>query len=164
MNTEEILLQILEEQKKTRADINDIRTDISEMRTDINGIHLEINEMRSEMNEMRSDITELQNNQREMLDRQDKFDERMAGFESRQDNFDKKLDNVEAKQDTLEKDVKSIKITLENEVSPAIRTLTEMQVQNSGRLVVIENDVRDLKDNFAINEVLFGLEKMKSHG
>ena len=164
MNTEEILLQILEEQKKTRADINDIRTDISEIRTDINGIHSEINEMRSEMNEMRSDITELQNNQREMLDRQDKFDERMAGFESRQDNFDKKLDNVEAKQDTLEKDVRSIKITLENEVSPAIRTLTEMQVQNSGRLVVIENDVRDLKDNFAINEVLFGLEKMKSHG
>lgn len=143
MNTEEILLQILDEQKKTRADINDIRTEI---------------------NEMRSDITELQNNQREMLDRQDKFDERMAGFEGRQDNFDKKLDNVEAKQDTLEKDVKSIKITLENEVSPAIRTLTEMQVQNSGRLVVIENDVRDLKDNFAINEVLFGLEKMKSHG
>ena len=164
MNTEEILLQILEEQKKTRADINDIRTDISEMRTDINGIHSEINEMRSEMNEMRSDITELQNNQREMLDRPDQFAERMAGFESRQDNFDKKLDNVEAKQDTLEKDVKSIKITLENEVSPAIRTLTEMQVQNSGRLVVIENDVRDLKDNFAINEVLFGLEKMKSHG
>lgn len=143
MNTEEILLQILEEQKKTRADINDIRTDI---------------------NEMRSDITELQKNQREMLDRQDKFDERMVGFESRQDNFDKKLDNVEAKQNTLEKDVKSIRITLENEVSPAIRTLTEMQVQNSGRLVVIENDVRDLKDNFAINEVLFGLEKMKSHG
>ena len=157
MNTEEILLQILDEQKKTRADINDIRTDINEMRTDINSIH-------SEINEMRSDITELQNNQREMLDRQDKFDERMAGFESRQDNFDKKLDNVEAKQDTLEKDVKSIRITLENEVSPAIRTLTEMQVQNSGRLVVIENDVRDLKDNFAINEVLFGLEKMKSHG
>lgn len=143
MNTEEILLQILDEQKKTRADINDIRTDISEMR---------------------SDITELQKNQREMLDRQDKFDERMASFEGRQDNFDKKLDNVEAKQDTLEKDVKSIRITLENEISPAIRTLTEMQVQNSGRLVVIENDVRDLKDNFAINEVLFGLEKMKSHG
>lgn len=150
MNTEEILLQILEEQKKTRADINDIHTDI--------------NEMRSEMNEMRSDITELQKNQREMLDRQDKFDERMAGFESRQDKFDEKLDNVEAKQATLEKDVRSIRITLENEVSPAIRTLTEMQVQNSGRLVVIENDVRDLKDNFAINEVLFGLEKMKSHG
>ena len=143
MNTEEILLQILEEQKKTRADINDIRTDISEMRTDINGIHSEINEIRSEMNDMRSDITELQNNQREMLDRQERLENR---------------------QDTLEKDVKSIKITLENEVSPAIRTLTEMQVQNSGRLVVIENDVRDLKDNFAINEVLFGLEKMKSHG
>ena len=143
MNTEEILLQILEEQKKTRADINDIRTDINEMRADINGIHSEINEMRSEMNEMRSDITELQNNQREMLDRQERLENR---------------------QDTLEKDVKSIKITLENEVSPAIRTLTEMQVQNSGRLVVIENDVRDLKDNFAINEVLFGLEKMKSHG
>ena len=136
MNTEEILLQILEEQKKTRADINDIRTDINEMRTDINGIH-------SEINEMRSDIMELQNNQREMLDRQERLENR---------------------QDTLEKDVKSIKITLENEVSPAIRTLTEMQVQNSGRLVVIENDVRDLKDNFAINEVLFGLEKMKSHG
>ncbi len=149
MNTEEILLQILEEQKKTRADINDIRTDINgihseinEMRSDINGIHSEINEMRSDMTEMRSDITELQNNQREMLDKQNKF---------------------EAKQDTLEKDIKSIKITLENEVSPAIRTLTELQVQNSVRLVDIERDVRDLKDNTAINEVLFGLERMKTN-
>ena len=77
-------------------------------------------------------------------------------------NVETRLNNVEAKQDSLEKDVKSIKLTLENEVSPAIRTLTEMQVQNSGRLVVIEKDVCDLKDNFAINEVLYGLEKMRA--
>lgn len=121
MTTEEILLQILDEQKKMSSDIT----------------------------EMRSDINELQVNQREML--------------NRQINLENKVDGLENKVDGLDKDVKSIKITLENEVSPAIKTLTEMQIQNSGRLVVIKKDVQDLKNNFAINEVLFGLEKMRAN-
>ena len=135
MTTEEILLQILDEQKKMSSDITEMRSDITDLRSDITDI-------RSDITEMRSDINELQNNQSEMLHRQI---------------------NLENKVDGLDKDVKSIKITLENEVSPAIKTLTEMQIHNSGRLVVIESDVRDLKDNFAINEVLFGLEKIRAN-
>lgn len=135
MTTEEILLQILDEQKKMSSDITEMRSEITDIRSDIT--------------EMRSDINELQNNQSEML--------------HRQINLENKVDGLENKVDGLDKDVKSIKITLENEVSPAIKTLTEMQIHNSGRLVVIESDVRDLKDNFAINEVLFGLEKMRAN-
>lgn len=135
MTTEEILLQILDEQKKMSSDITEMRSDITDMQ--------------SQMSEMRSDINELQVNQREML--------------NRQINLENKVDGLENKVDGLDKDVKSIKITLENEVSPAIKTLTELQVHNSGRLVVIKKDVQDLKNNFAINEVLFGLEKMRAN-
>ena len=142
MTTEEILLQILDEQKKMSSDITEMRSDITDMQ--------------SQMSEMRSDINELQVNQREMLNRQ-------INLENKVDGLENKVDGLEIKVDGLDKDVKSIKITLENEVSPAIKTLTEMQIQNSGRLVVIKKDVQDLKNNFAINEVLFGLEKMRAN-
>lgn len=141
MNTDEILLQILEEQKKMRSDMND---------------------MRSEMTDMRSDITELQKNQREMLDRQEKFDIRQQKFDIRQESLENGQKNLENNQKSLEKDVKSIKITLENEVSPAIKMLSEMQLQNSKRLIVIEKDVQDIKDDLVIDEVLDGLEKIRS--
>ncbi|MGN0598545.1 MAG: hypothetical protein ACI4JK_01520 [Oscillospiraceae bacterium] len=141
MTTEEILLQILDEQKKMSSDLTEMRSDITDMQ--------------SQMSEMRSDINELQVNQREMLNRQ-------INLENKVDGLENKVDGLENKVDGLDKDVKSIKITLENEVSPAIKTLTEMQIQNSGRIVVIKKDIQDIKNNFAINEVLFGLEKMRA--
>ena len=149
MTTEEILLQILDEQKKMSSDITEMRSDITDMQ--------------SQMSEMRSDINELQVNQREMLNRQINLENKVDGLENKVDGLENKVDGLENKVDGLDKDVKSIKITLENEVSPAIKTLTEMQIQNSGRLVVIKKDVQDLKNNFAINEVLFGLEKMRAN-
>ena len=126
MNTDEILLQILEEQKKTRSDIADMRSDISEMRSDIT-------QLQTDVAEMRSDITELQDIQAEMLNRQN----------------------------DLEKDVKSIKLTIENDVSPSIKLLSELQLQNSKRLIVIKKDVQGIKDDIAISEVLDGLEKLR---
>lgn len=149
MTTEEILLQILDEQKKMSSDITEMRSDITDLRSDITDI-------RSDITEMRSDIAELQNNQSEMLHRQINLENKVDGLENR-------FDGLENKVDGLDKDVKSIKITLENEVSPAIKTLTEMQIQNSGRLVVIKKDIQNIKNNFAINEVLFGLEKMRAN-
>ena len=55
---------------------------------------------------------------------------------------------------SIEKDVAKIKITMENEVSPAIRTLTELQLEDSKRLVNLESSVQELKDNAAIDEVI----------
>lgn len=54
----------------------------------------------------------------------------------------------------IEKDVAKIKITMENEVSPAIRTLTELQLEDSKRLINLEGSVQELKDNAAIDEVI----------
>lgn len=54
----------------------------------------------------------------------------------------------------IEKDVAKIKITMENEVSPAIKTLTELHIDTSKRLVNLENKVQNLDDNAAIDEVI----------
>lgn len=54
----------------------------------------------------------------------------------------------------IEKDVAKIKITMENEVSPAIKTLTELHLDTSKRIVDLENNVQELMDNAAIDEVI----------
>lgn len=61
----------------------------------------------------------------------------------------------------LEKDIKIIKLTLENDISPSIKLLSELQLENSKRLINLERDVQDLKDDLAINDVLAELEKLK---
>lgn len=58
------------------------------------------------------------------------------------------------RQDNLEKELKCIKITLENEVSPSIKMLSELQLENSKRLIRLERDVQSISDNIAIDEVL----------
>lgn len=55
---------------------------------------------------------------------------------------------------SIEKDVAKIKITMENEVSSAIKTLTELQLEDSKRLINLESSVQELKDNAAIDEVI----------
>ena len=76
---------------------------------------------------------EIQNVQLEMLNRQEKLEKR---------------------QENLESDIKCIKITLENEVSPSIKMLSELQLENSKRLIRLERDVQSISDNIAIDEVL----------
>ncbi len=61
------------------------------------------------------------------------------------------------RQDNLQKDVKSIKITLENDISPSIRLLSDLQLENSKRFIVLEKNVETLTDNLVIDEVLNGL-------
>lgn len=55
---------------------------------------------------------------------------------------------------SIEKDVAKLKITMETEVSPAIRTLTELHLDTSQRLIKLENNVQNLDDNAAIDEVI----------
>lgn len=99
----------------------------------LNSIDNRLNSMESGQKKMQADIKELQNAQVEMLNRQEQ----------------------------LASDVKSIKITLENEVAPSIKTLTEYQIDDSHRLQSIEKDVQELNDNMAIDEVIAGLQELK---
>lgn len=75
------------------------------------------------------------------------------------DKIDERLDKMDSRLDTLEKDVKSIKVTIENDISPSIKMLSELQLENSKRFIKLEKDVTDIKDELAINDVLQGLKE-----
>lgn len=76
-----------------------------------------------------------------------------------QKQTNERLDKMDLRFDKLEKDVKIIKLTLENDISPAIKMLSEFQLENSKRLIKLEKDVTELKDELAINDVLQGLKE-----
>ena len=77
----------------------------------------------------------------------------------RLDKMDGRFDKIDSRLDTLEKDVKVIKLTLENDISPSIKMLSEFQLENSKRLIKLEKDVTEIKDELAINDVLQGLKE-----
>ncbi|MGN0604875.1 MAG: hypothetical protein ACI4I2_12950 [Oscillospiraceae bacterium] len=58
------------------------------------------------------------------------------------------------RQESMEKDISSIKIALENDIYPSIKMLSELQLENSKRLIRLERDVQSITDNIAIDEVL----------
>ena len=76
-----------------------------------------------------------------------------------QKKTNERLDKIDGRLNTLEKDVKVIKLTLENDISPSIKMLSEFQLENSKRLIKLEKDVTELKDELAINDVLQGLKE-----
>ena len=59
----------------------------------------------------------------------------------------------------MQGEITSIKLEIENVISPAIKTLCEMQLDNSKRLRKLESDMQDLNDQLAIGEVLHGLKE-----
>lgn len=66
-------------------------------------------------------------------------------------NIQKEMMN---RQESMQKDISSIKIALENDIYPSIKMLSELQLENSKRLIRLERDVQDISDNIAIDEVL----------
>lgn len=76
-----------------------------------------------------------------------------------QKQTNERLDKIDEQLDKLEKDVRTIKLTLENDISPSIKMLSEFQLENSKRLIKLEKDVTDIKDELAINDVLQGLKE-----
>lgn len=61
--------------------------------------------------------------------------------------------------DNMENDIKSIKLELENRISPALKTFCEMQLENSKRLRSLEHDMQEFKDQLVIGEVLHGIKE-----
>ena len=82
-------------------------------------------------------LEEILNSQRELLNRQESMQKEIV---------------------SMKKDISSIKITLENDVSPSIKMLSELQLDNSKRLIRLERDVQEISDNIAIDEVLNNLK------
>lgn len=97
-------------------------------------------------------LLQLVEGQKQLFEGQKQTNERL-------DKMDKRLDRMDERLDKLEKDVRIIKLTLENDISPSIKMLSEFQLENSKRLIKLENDVTELKDELAINDVLQGLKE-----
>ena len=97
--------------------------------------------------------------QKQTNERLDKIDGRLNQMDGRLDKMDERFNKIDGRLDTLEKDVKVIKLTLENDISPSIKMLSEFQLENSKRLIKLEKDVTELKDELAINDVLQGLKE-----
>lgn len=145
MSTEEMLKQLLDGQNSInqRLDTIDKRFDTIDKRFD------EVNAKFEEINTKFEDVNS-------------RFDEVNSKFEEVYFKIDE-VHDIEAellnRQDNLQKDVDCIKITLENNISPAIKLLADVQIENSDRFTKLEKNVEFLMDNLAITEVLEGLNQ-----
>lgn len=86
----------------------------------------------------------------------------MTDFEKmvieRFDALDNRLDKVDNSLNSLGKDVRAIKIELENHVDKMLSELTGRQIDNSERLQTIERDVEEIKDSLVATEILQGIK------
>lgn len=96
-----------------------------------------------------------------MQKRMDSLENRLVSVENEVKSHNDVLHQLVLNQESMqkrvmniEKDVAKIKITMENEVSPAIKTLTELHLDTSKRIVDLGNNVQELMDNAAIDEVI----------
>lgn len=97
-----------------------------------------------------------------ILSKLESVDQRLDGMDQRLDRIDQRLDNHDRRFERLEKDVKDIKLTLENEIRVNIQRIAEghldlsrklneaMKPSNevemlSIRVRMLETDVRELK-------------------
>ncbi len=77
------------------------------------------------------------------------------------DNQFKEMNNVQLeilnRQDKMEREINQINSTIDKDIYPSIKLLSEMQIKNYKRLIRLEKDVQDITDNIAIDEVLQGI-------
>lgn len=111
--------------------------------------------------QMSADISNLKEGQKQTNERLDKMDERFGKIDNRLDEQYNMIHQLTLNQEAMQKDIKSIKVTLENDISPAIKMLSELQLDNSKRFRQLEKDVQEIKDNSAIDEVIHELKDMK---
>lgn len=109
----------------------------------------------------------------QLIEGQKQTNKRLDNIDNRLDKIDNRLDeqynmiyqltlNGEKTQkdiSVLQADVKSIKIELENRISPSIKTLCEVQLDTSNRVHNLEHNMQEFNDQLAIGEVLHGLKE-----
>lgn len=116
------------------------------------------NKLAEGQKQMSADISDLKKGQKQLFDVQKKTNERL----DEQYNMIYQLTlNAEKMQNDIistQADVRSIKIELEHKVSSSIKTLCEMQLDNSKRLHKLEHDMQELNDQLVIGEVLHNIK------
>ena len=94
---------------------------------------------------------------------------RFDGIDKRLDKIESRLDRVESRLDTVESDIKDIKMTIENEIKPAISIIAEGHLNLDRKLDNIikinedrlsEHEIMKLKINHLDSEVLKLNEKI----
>ena len=97
------------------------------------------------------------------------IDARLDKVESRLDKVESRLDKVESRLDKVESDIKDIKMTIENEIKPAISIIAEGHLNLDRKLDNIikmnenrlsEHEIMKLKINHLDSEVLKLNEKI----
>lgn len=130
------------------------------------------NEVKEILMQLVDTTNKLAEGQKQTNERLDKMDERFDKMDNRLDKIDNRLDeqynmiyqltlNGEKMQkdiSTLQADVKSIKIELENRISPSIKTLCEVQLDTSNRVHNLEHNMQELNDQLVIGEVLHNIK------
>lgn len=99
-----------------------------------------LEEMKRSQEEMRRDQEEMKRSQEAM--RRDQEEMKRSQEAMRQD------------QEEMKQDIKLIHLTLENDITPTINLLLEMQLENSKRFIRLEKSVQKLQDDYVIDEVL----------
>ena len=94
---------------------------------------------------------------------------RFDSIDKRLDKIESRLDRVESRLDTVESDIKDIKMTIENEIKPAISIIAEGHLNLDRKLENIikmnenrlsEHEIMKLKINHLDSEVLKLNEKI----
>ena len=142
-----------------KLDSMDKRFDAIEQRLDNHDKRFDAIEQRLDSHDKRFDAID---KKFESIDKNFKsIDTKFDSIDTKFDSVDKKFEelyNIQTeilnRQDDMSKDITSIKLKIENEISPSIKMLSEMQLENSNRLVNLENDVQKINDNLAIDEVI----------
>lgn len=116
-------------------------------------------------NEVKEILMQLVEGQKQTNERLDKMDERFDKIDNRLDEqynmiYQLTLNGEKMQKDisTLQADVKSIKIELENRISPSIKTLCEVQLDTSNRVHNLEHNMQELNDQLVIGEVLHNIK------
>lgn len=124
-------------------------------------------------NELREILTQLVDTTNKLVEGQKRTDEHFQKVDERLDKMSTDISNIKETQEQMSTDIsnlketqeqmsieiKSIKLELENRVSRLLKSLCEMQLENSKRLRILESDVQEFKDQLAVGEVLYSLKE-----
>ena len=119
------------------------------------------NEVKEILMQLVDTTNKLAEGQKQLFECQKQTNERLDKMDNRLDEQYNMIHQLTLNQEAMQKDIKSIKVTLENDISPAIKMLSELQIDNSKRFRQLEKDVQEIKDNSAIDEVIHELKDMK---
>lgn len=116
-------------------------------------------------NEVKEILMQLVDTTNKLAEGQKQTNERLDKIDNRLDEqynmiYQLTLNGEKMQKDisNLQADVKSIKIELENRISPSIKTLCEVQLNTSNRVHNLEHNMQELNDQLVIGEVLHNIK------